>query len=185
MSTSATILDQGTIAALPLKYENLEFAVIVKTNEEGKITAVRHSQRDKDIANLESSAYPHTDKEKASPELIAFKQVVKKVIVGTIEGFEELFPNPEHRLAIINKGVDQQFNSKIRTTLIEQDASDNLVFQPTDAPYDATSLVQDVSNRGVKLTEGEIALKALSGLKESNPVMFAAIIAQFAAAATA
>lgn len=173
MSTSAVISSPNTAASLPIKNENVDFAVVVTLDGEGKIVpkSVRHTSSEKDIAALESPEYK-------GKEQIAFKQTVIKPSVGTDEGFAELIPDAEERLNIINKGLSAKFNQKIRTTLIEQDDAGNLVFQPVEGTFDATSLVQEATLR-TNLSPTDKAIKMLANLPED---MRAAILAQFAAA---
>jgi hypothetical protein len=182
MSTQAVIPSQNSVAAMPVKYETLTFAVVVKLNEQGKISAVRHTSSEKEIAELESPDYETNfladpKKERKDLETIAFKQPVRKPSVGTIDGFAELVPDADERLSIINKGIGSKFNQKIRTTLVELDSEGNLAFQPTDSVYDATALVQEETQRKV-MSQEDKALKVLAGLPADK---LAAILAQFAA----
>jgi len=177
MSTTAVIPSPNSVAALPVKNENVNFAVVVKLDEAQKITSVRHTSSEKDITNLESPEYPITPKEKAEPETIAFKQTVIKPSAGTLEGFEQLIPDAEERLSIINKGLSAKFNQKIRTVLVEQDEAGNLAFQPVEPTYDGTSLVQEASQR-VSASPTDKAIKMLGSL---SPEMLQQILAQFAA----
>jgi len=174
MSTSAVLSSQDTSAAMPIKNDTITFAVVVKLNDQSKIESVRHTSSEKDIAKLEASDY-------VGGEVIAFKQVVQKPTAGTLDGFFQLVPDTETQLDIINKGINAKFNQKIRTTLIEQDDAGNLVFQPTDAAYDATALIQAASER-TYATPFDKALKAIANL---DPAMKAAILAQLQAVAAA
>jgi hypothetical protein len=169
MSTSAVITSPNTSAALPIKNELVNFAVVVTLDDESKIKSVRHTSSEKDIAVLKSATY-------AGVEVIAFEQAVNSPKVGTLEGFELLVPDAEERLNIINKGLGSKFNQKIKTTLTELDEAKNLVFQPVEPSYDATSLIQEAALR-TNLSPTDKAIKMLAGLPEE---MRAAIIAQFA-----
>jgi len=167
MSTTAVIPSPNSVAALPVKNENVNFAVVVKLDEQSKITAVRHTSSEKDIATLESPEYKGT-------ETIAFKQTVIKPSAGTLEGFEQLIPDADERLSIINKGLSAKFNQKIRTTLIEQDEAGNLAFQPVEPTYDGTPLVQAASER-VSASPTDKAIKMLGSLSQQILAQFAAI----------
>lgn len=171
MSTSA-VISPNTSAALPVKNENVTFLVVVKLDENSKIKSVRHTSNEKDITALQAPDYK-------GDETVAFSQVVVKPSVGTLEGFETLIPDADVRLDIINKGIAAKFNQKIRTSLIELDEAGNLVFQPTDTPYDATALVQEAALRTVQ-SPMDKALKAIAGL---TPDMQAAILAALQASA--
>jgi hypothetical protein len=190
MSTSATITDAGTLAAVAVKKEFVNFAVVVTLDSEGKIVpkSIRHTSSEKDIAYLESPNYGKTTVKHADgtssvednpkeKEVIAFKQTVIKSKIGTLEGFAELVPDAEERLNIINKGIDSKFNQKIRTALIETNEDGTLAFQPVEPTYDATSLIQEAALR-TNMSPTDKALKMLSGL---TPDMVAAVMAQFAA----
>lgn len=179
MSTSAVIPSSNTIATPPIKNENINFAVVVTTDEEGKILpkTVRHTSSVADINTLKGIDKDGKPSPYAGKEQIAFEQTVVKPSVGTEAGFVELIPDAEVRLDIINKGIAAKFNQKIRTTLIELDSDGNLAFQPVEPTYDATSLVQAPSER-VTLSPVDRALKALGGL---SPDALAAVMAQFAA----
>lgn len=180
MSTSAVIPALGTSAALPIKNENVTFAVVVKLGEDNKIKAVRHTSSEKDINKLEGIGEDgKTHVPYVGDETIAFKQTVLKPSVGTLDGFAELITDADERLNIVNKGIASKFNQKIRTALIEQDEAGNLVFQPTDGVFDATSLVQEAALR-TNMSPADKAMKLLGGLDEATR---AAILAQFAAIA--
>jgi hypothetical protein len=171
MSTHAVIPAQGSLAAMPVKYETINFAVVVKTDEQGKITAVRHTSSEKEITELTSSEYK-------GAEVVAFQQPVRKPSLGSIAGFAELVPDEDERLSIVNKGIGAKFNQKIRTTLIELDNEGNLAFQPTDAVYDATQLIQEETQRKV-MSQEDKAMKVLAGLPADK---LAALLASFRAA---
>jgi hypothetical protein len=162
-----------TVATPAIKNENINFAVVVKLDAEGKIVpkSVRHTSSEKDIATLKSAEYK-------GDETIAFEQTVIAPRAGTLDGFAELITDPEERLNIINKGLSAKFNQKIRTALIELDENGALAFQPVEPTYDATPLVQEPALR-VNMTPYDKAAKMLSGLSEE---MRAAILAQFTAA---
>lgn len=182
MSTSATILDQSnTSATLGIKRDTVNFAVVITVGEDGKISKVRHTSSEKDINELkgidkDGKPAPYTGKEQ-----IAFEQSVISYRLADLKSFEELIPDGDERLNIINKGIGSKFNQKIRTLLIEQDEAGNLAFQPVEPTYDALSLVQEPAQR-VNQTPMERALKTLSGL---DPQMLAAVMAQLQAAAAA
>lgn len=177
MSTSATILDQSaTSASLPVKKENVTFAVVVKTDEHGKITETRATSREKDIANLKRADYgklPDPNNPGSfitnpkETEQIAFEQTVIRPLAGTVAGFAEIVPDVDVQLEIINTGIRAKWNSKVLTALTELDAEGNLAFQPVEPNYDATALVSAASERAPKMTEGEKALKAISNIQ--NP----------------
>ena len=188
MSTSAVIPSNDTVAAIPVKKENVNFAVVFQVDETGNpkrdaknnVLPPRHTSSEKDIEALEAKDYlEKTPVDKR--EMIAFKQTVVKPTAGTLEGFASLIADPEEQLNIVNKGLASKFNQKIRTKLIEQNEDGTLVFQPTDGAYDATELVQEVTQR-VSMTPTDKALKALSGLSPEN---LAAVMAQFQAIAAA
>src|ERR1700692_3506138 len=170
MATTATIPAPGSLAAMPIKNETVNFAVIVKMDENGKIIKARHSSNEKAIAKVETGA----NKE---GEIIAFKQAVLSPSVGTFEGFEQLVPDADERLNIINRGIGTKFNQKIRTTLLEQDEAGNLAFQPVEPIYDATSLVAAAAER-TNLSPTDKAMKVLGAL---DPEVLAKILAQFSA----
>lgn len=190
MGTTAVVTENGTTnAAMPIKYENVNFAVVFKVDEhgapkrdeKGNVLAPRHTSSVNDIESLESKDYPKTESEKKNPEMIAFKQTVQRPIVGTLEGFLELIKDSDEQLNIINKGLASKFNQKIRTTLIEQNEDGSLVFQPTDTVYDATALVQEPAQRVSLSPEDKVRkMIAASGL---SPEALAAIVAQFQAVA--
>lgn len=187
MSTSA-VISSNTSAALPVKNELVNFAVVVELDAESKISKVRHTSSEKDIANLKNPFYGQAigaDGKERDPkvvakenEVIAFEQAVQSYKLGTLEGFEQLIPDADERLNIINKGLGSKFNQKIKTVLTELDESKNLVFQPVDPSYDALSLLQEAALR-TNLSPFDKAYKQLAGLPED---MRAAIIAAFAAA---
>lgn len=197
MSTSATILDQSaTSATLPVKKENVTFAVVVKTDEHGKITETRATSREKDIANLKRTGeVPYGSMKDASGnivpnpkeiEVIAFEQTVIRPLAGTVAGFAEIVPDVDVQLEIINTGIRAKWNSKVLTALTELDAEGNLAFQPVEPTYDATSLVSAASERAPKMTDVEKAFKAISNI--SNPELLAqlqAMIASMTAAQSA
>jgi hypothetical protein len=168
MSTAA-IISPNTSAALPVKNELINFAVVVELDAESKISKVRHTSSEKDITALKADGY-------AGSEVIAFEQAVQAYKVGTLEGFEQLIPDAEERLNIINKGLGSKFNQKIKTVLTELDESKNLVFQPVEPSYDALAILQEAALR-TNLSPTDKAIKMLAGLPEE---MRAAIIAQFA-----
>jgi hypothetical protein len=188
MSTTAVIPSNDTVAAMPIKKENILFAVVFAVDETGSpkrdakgvVMPPRHTSSENDIKALEAADYlEKTPADKR--ELIAFKQVVVKPSAGTLEGYAQLITDPDEQLNIINKGIASKFNQKIRTKLIEQNEDGTLVFQPTDGSYDATELVQEVTQR-VSLSPTDKALKALSSLSPEN---LAAVMAQFQAIAAA
>jgi hypothetical protein len=168
MSTSA-VISPNTSAALPVKNELVNFAVVVTLDAESKISKVRHTSSEKDITALKAPDYK-------GDEVIAFEQSVQTYKIGTLEGFEQLIPDADERLNIINKGIGSKFNQKIKTVLTEVDDSKNLVFQPVEPFYDALSLIQEAALR-TNLSPTDKAIKMLAGLPEE---MRAAIIAQFA-----
>lgn len=189
MSTSATILDQSaTSAALPVKKENVVFAVVIKLDDKGKIAETRATSRDKDIQNLERGGEVPYGKMKDSNgsivdnpkevEQIAFKQTVIRPLAGTIAGFAEIVPDLDVQLEIINTGLRAKWNSKVLTALTELDTEGNLAFAPTEPTYDATSLVSAASERAPKLTDAERAFKAISNI--SNPELLAQLQAMIA-----
>lgn len=190
MSTSAVINEPNTNATLPIKKENVNFAVVFEVDpatgspvrdSKGSVKPPRHTSSENDIKNLESPEYPKTEEEKKHPEMIAFKQTVVKPVVGTLDGFQTLIADKEEQLNIINKGVSSKFNQKIRTKLIEQNEDGTLVFQPTDTAYDATELVQEAAQRVSMSPEDKVRkMIASSGL---SPEALAAIVAQFQAIA--
>jgi hypothetical protein len=171
MSTSAVINPSTTSATLPVKNEIVNFAVVYTLDAEGKIKKVRHTSSEKDITALQAEGY-------TGDESIAFLQAVTSYKVGTLEGFEQLIPDAEERLNIINKGIGSKFNQKIKTVLTEQDEAGNLAFQPVEPSYDALALLQEAALR-TNLSPTDKAIKMLAGLPEE---MRAAILAQFAAA---
>jgi len=164
------ITSPNTLSAMPVKNEILNFAVIVKLDETGKIVKVRHSSNEKAIAEVESGANKES-------EVIAFKQAVISPTVGTLDGFAELVPDAEERLNIINRGIGAKFNQKIRTTLIEQDEAGNLAFQPVEPTFDATYLVAAAAERQ-NMSPTDKAMKVLGAL---DPEVLKGILAQFAA----
>ena len=184
MSTAAVIPSNETVASLPIKRENITFAVVFEVDttgapvrdSKGNVKPPRHTSSENDIKNLESPDYPKTEEEKAHPEKIAFKQTVVKPVAGTLEGFASLITDVEEQLNIVNKGLASKFNQKIRTKLIEQNEDGSLVFQPTDSVYDATELVQEVTLRQT-LSPTDKAMKLLSGMSDADR---AAILAMFA-----
>jgi hypothetical protein len=172
MSTSAVISSpSNTSATLPVKTELVTFAIVVTLDAEGAIAKVRHTSSEKDIAALEAEGY-------AGGEVIAVKQDVQAYKIGTLEGFEQLIPDAEERLNIINKGLGSKFNQKIKTVLTEIDETKNLVFQPVTPFYDSLALLQEAALR-TNMSPTDKAIKMLAGLPED---MRAAILAQFAAA---
>lgn len=180
MSTTAVIPSTDTVATLPIKKENVNFAVVAKLGEDGKIVSVRHTSSEKDINKLKGKSEDgKTEVPYTGAEQIAFEQTVVKPYAGTLEGFAELVPDKEEQLNIINKGLSAKFNQKIRTVLIEQDEAGNFTFQPIDGAFDATSLVQEPTVR-VTMSPTDKALKMLAGLDETTRN---AILAQFAAIA--
>jgi|ERR1700688_3447033 len=160
----------NTLATMPVKNEIVNFAVIVKLDDTGKIVKVRHSSSEKVIAEVETG-------ENKDNESIAFKQAVISPTVGTIEGFAELVPDADERLNIIKKGIGAKFNQKIRTTLIELDNEGNLAFQPVEPTFDATYLVAEAAERQ-NMSPTDKAMKVLGAL---DPEVLKGILAQFAA----
>lgn len=191
MSTTATIPEQTTNAVIPVKREKVNYVVAVTLDEHGKIKDARATAREKDISNLKSPEYPKTEKEKANPETIAFEQTVIKSTVGSFEGFEQLIPDADVRLDIVNIGLRAKFTSKIVQSLTELDEAGNLAFQPVEPEYDATPLLQAVSER-VVLSPQDRAMKLVRGadlaLDDLNAIiaqMQAIVAAKTAAAAAA
>ena len=189
MSTVAVISEQNTNAAVPIKKENVNFAVVFEVDEhgvpvrdaKGNVKAPRHTSSENDIKNLKSPEYPKTEAEKKNPEMIAFEQTVVRPIAGSIEGFLSLIVDKDEQLNIINKGLASKFNQKIRTKLIEQNEDGSLTFQPTDTAYDATELVQEAAQRVSLSPEDKVRkMIASSGLSAEA---LAAIVAQFQAVA--
>lgn len=195
MSTSAIITDQSaTSAVVPVKKESVTFAVVVTTDEHGKIDpkSVRATSREKDINNLKRSDYGKTPDPNnpgqfvANPkeqEVIAFEQTVVRPLAGTEEGFAEIVSDADVRLEIINTGIRAKWNSKVLTALTELDSEGNLAFQPVEPSFDATSLVSAASERAPKMSDEEKALKAIGNIK--NPDLLAKLqemIAQLQAA---
>lgn len=175
MSTSAVLNSPAsTSAVLPTKSELVNFAVVVVLDTEGKIASARHTSSEKEINKLKDPEYKGN-------EVIAFEQPVTAYKIGTLEGFEQLIPDAEERLNIINKGIGSKFNQKIKTVLTEVDEAKNLVFQPVEPSYDSLSLLQEAALR-TNLSPTDKAIKMLSGLPEE---MRAAILAQFKAVGSA
>ena len=164
------ITSPNTLSAMPVKNEIVNFAVIVKLDDNGKIVKVRHSSNEKAIAEVQIGA-------NKDGETVAFMQPVISPSVGTIDGFAELVPDAEERLNIINKGIGAKFNQKIRTTLIELDNEGNLAFQPVEPTFDATYLVAAAAER-VNMSPTDKAMKVLGAL---DPEVLKGILAQFAA----
>lgn len=176
------ILDaSATTAAIPVKKETVTFAVVVTTDEHGKITSTRATSREKDIANLERTTPVPYGKMKdpndpnsglvdnpKETEVIAFKQNVIRPLAGTIEGFAEIVPDVDVQLEIINTGIRAKWNSKVLTALTELDAEGNLAFTPVEPNYDGSPLVAVASERAAKLTDGEKAFKAIANIKDPN-----------------
>lgn len=189
MSTNATITDPNTQAALPIKKENVSFAVVFKVDtagvpvrdEKGNVLPPRHTSSENDIRTLkgfDKDGKPLPEGYKGN-EMIAFEQTVSRPVAGTIEGFLELIKDKDEALNIINKGLASKFNQKIRTKLIEQNEDGSLVFQPTDTVFDATELVQEAAQRVSLSPEDKVRkMIAASGL---SPEALAAIVAQFQA----
>jgi hypothetical protein len=185
--TVASVADQNTSATLPIKYEQVTFAVVYTPNpaegdQHGKPTKVRHTSSVKDINTLKGLS---EDGSKQVPyvgaEVIAFEQTVKKPLVGTLEGFQQLITDGDEQINIINKGINSKFNQKIRTTLIEQEADGSFSFAPVEGAYDATPLVQEEAKR-TTLNPTERALKMLGNLPQDQlQAILAAMQANLAA----
>lgn len=163
MSTSATILDQSaTSAVIPVTRSNVTFAVVFESVD-GKITKKRHTSSVKDINELKGigekgEAVPYTGK-----EAIAFEQTVVKSKVNTMAGFEELVPDSEERLNIINKGLDSKFNQNIRSLLIDTNEADTeFSFVPVEPVYDATAIYAQEAKR-TTLNPLDRAMKTILG----------------------
>jgi hypothetical protein len=167
MSDTNANIATDTNATVGIKKEIVTFAVIVKLGADGKIKEVRHTSSEKNISVLEAPDYK-------GEETIAFKQPVVSSKLGSLDAFEELIPDADVRLDIINKGISAKFNQKIRTVLIEQADNGDLVFQPVEPSYDATPLLQEEAKR-TTLSDTDKALKVLSGL---DPDLLAVVMAK-------
>lgn len=181
MATSAVVPSNGTVAAIPVKTETLNYAVVADTDENGKFTKYALTSSEKQISTIESSDY--TEKMKAAnknPQVIVVKQAVSKPIVGTLDGFDHLFPAEKDKLFIINKGIDTHFGARLRANLLETNDKDELVFQFSDSPLDATKFIQQINYRE-KLSDEEEAAQALSKIPGVNADLIATIMAQIKA----
>jgi hypothetical protein len=156
-----------TVAVVPIKNEVITFAVVAKLDASGKPVSASITSSEKKIAELEKPDY-------SGDETIAFKQPVISARLGSLDGLAELIPDPEVQLDIFNKGLGSKFNQKVRTTLTELDEAGNFVFQPTETPFDATSLLREAAQR-TSMSDYDKAIKTISNLP---PDMVAQILAQ-------
>lgn len=167
MSTSATILDQSaTSAVIPVTRSNVTFAVVFESAD-GKITKKRHTSSVNDINELKGIGKDKDGKDTQVPytgkEAIAFEQTVVKSKVNTMAGFEELVPDADERINIINKGLDSKFNQLIRGILIETNEADTeFAFTPVEPVYDATPLYAQEAKR-TTLNPLDRAMKTILG----------------------
>lgn len=181
MSTSA-VISSNTAATLPIKTETVNFAV-VGTVVDGKLTKIRHTSTVNDINALKGIDKDGKPAPYTGAEEIVLEQAVTRASLGSLAGFEELIPDPDVRLDIINKGLASKFSQKIKTLLTEQAEDTSLVFQPADTPYDATPLLQEPSQR-TSMSVEEKMLKTLGNLPDSvKASIMATIKAQLEAAA--
>ena len=144
---------------LDIKPELITVAVYSDTvtgkDEKGNPTTepiLRHTTSDKVIEKMEA----------ANPEAFLFKQTIKAYKVGTISGFQELIPDADEQLNIINRGLAQKFNQKL-TAVDELDKDGNPVFQPVEGTFDSIEWLQEPTQRR-NLSDTEKAMRALKGL---------------------
>ena len=183
MATSAVITEPTSVdtsATFPIKYETIEYAATVTLDDKGKIDKKALTTSEKKITLLESPEYATKVAADAKLEQLVFKQSVKRPLAGTIEGFQQLYPNVADQLFIINRGITVFADAQVRKVLLETNDDDSqFIFQPTDIPFDLTDTIKDVP-KIVKMTAQE---KAIETLKSSLPAdMLAQIIAQLQAA---
>lgn len=179
MSTSAVITSPDTLATLPVSSEILSYTAIVTLDAAGKIEKKGLNTSAKKVAALEAADYE-------GKEQIAFKQNVSRPVVGTLEGFDSLFPDTDSKLYIINYGLARYADAKARAVLLETNDDDTeFVFQPTDGTYDLTAEVQQTPAR--KLTNEEVTINNLRKMGVTDEVIrsvFASLAAAKAQAVT-
>lgn len=187
MDTNTSILNSGdTLATLPISYETQTYGVFAIVDEKGDITKKGATTSEKQIAALETPEYiakleAAEPAEKAKLQQLVFKQAVKRPIVKTLAGFDELYKTEQDKLYIINRGLEKVRDAKVRTVLTETNEDNNLfAFEPQNGVFDLTSAMQDLP-QNVKQSAQE---KALATLKASLPAdMFAMMVASLQAAA--
>jgi hypothetical protein len=173
MSTSAVITEPNTLATLPISSEILSYTAIVTLDAAGKIVKKGLNTSAKKVATLEAPGY-------TGPEQIAYKQSVSRPVVGTMEGFDSLFPDLDSKLFIINYGCARFADAKARAVMLETNDDDTeLTFQPTDGTFDLTPEVQNTPAR--KLTNEEITINNLRKMGVSDDVI-RSVFASLAAA---
>jgi hypothetical protein len=180
MSTTAVIPSPDTIATLPVGSLVVTYNAIVELDEKGVISKKGLNTSEKKAKEIEAPDYK-------GKEVIAFKQIVSRPVVGTLAGFDSLFPDADSKLFIINYGLARWADSKARAVLLETNDDDTqIVFQPTEAPFDLTPHLQETPAR--KLSQEEVALNTLKKLGVSDDMIrsvFANIQAAKAQAAVA
>jgi hypothetical protein len=173
MSTTAVITDPNTLTTLPISSEILNYTAIVELDEKGVIQKKALTTSSKRVENLEAAGY-------AGKEVIAFKQTVSRPVIGTLAGFEELYPDTDARLFIINRGLSAYADAKVRTVLLDtNNDGTELTFQSTNGVYDLTTDVQETPAR--KLTAEETTIAGLRKMGVSDDLI-AQVFASLAAA---
>jgi len=163
MSTTAVIPNPNTIATMPVGSVVVTYNAIVELDEKGVITKKGLNTSEKKAKELEAAGY-------AGKEVIAFKQAVSRPVIGTLEGFDSLFPDADSKLFIVNYGLARWADSKARAVLLETNDEDTqLTFQPTEAPFDLTADLQETPAR--KLSQEEVALNTLKKLGVSDEMI--------------
>lgn len=180
MSTTAVVPNPNTSAEMPLKSETLNYSILAEG--EGEKASFSLTQSEKMLEKIANDQKKATEDGKTydGPQVVT-KVTVSKPIVGTMDGFNELFPNDKDKIAIINLGISKNFDRTVRKNLLETDDKNQLVYPFSDGVIDGTPFVQDVSVR-TKMSDEEVAIKALNKIPGVNADVIANILAQIKAA---
>lgn len=95
------------------------------------------------------------------------KQAEQTVIIsvaGTPEGFEQLVSDPEERVNVFNRGVNQKYQQKLNALFSDTDDDGKPTHQYTEEAYDPSELLNEATSRR-NLTPED---KAARDLKKSG-----------------
>jgi len=170
MSTSAVVPSE-TPVSIAVSPELITFAVYtVETeiknadNTVSKAVALKHTSSDKEITKSKEDG------------TFLFEQSVTAYRVGSLEGLTELVPDAEEAVNIINRGIQQKFNQKVKAFLTEVDAEGNPVFQQVEGAFDSKDWIQAETKRR-NLSDTEKAMKFVNNLDPALKAMLAQMLA--------
>jgi hypothetical protein len=79
---------------------------------------------------------------------LALEQTVKEYEVGTIAGLTQLIEDPEEAVNIINSGLTQKSNAKLKAEFTALNAEGtNLAFEPVTGAYDTIDMLNEARKR--------------------------------------